>query len=209
MDLKFIILVVASSVIALTVHESAHSLAAYLLGDNTAKLLGRLSLNPIKHIDPFMSILLPVVLAMSGGPIFGGAKPVPINHNKLRFDEFGFMIVALSGPLSNLFIAFIVFGLLAVISPDTEGLVHQFMLTFVYLNLGFFIFNMLPIPPLDGSRLIYSFAPDFIKRFMSRLELYGIGIIFLMLILFGRYFNLFVSNFMQFIINIFSYIFRY
>lgn len=208
MDLNIIIIVIVSSIMALVVHEFAHSLSAYFLGDDTAKLLGRLSLNPIKHIDPFLTILLPVILAISGGPIFGGAKPVPINYNKLKFNEFGFMIVAISGPLSNLLMAFFTFGLLVVISPSQGGLIHQFMLTFVYLNLGFFIFNMLPFPPLDGSRIIYPFAPEAVKRVMASLELYGIAVIFLLLILFGNYFGIFVSNFILFILNVFSFVFR-
>lgn len=207
MDLYFIFLVIILSIFSLVIHEFAHSLAAYFLGDDTAKLLGRMTLNPIKHIDPFMTILLPVVLAMSGGPIFGGAKPVPINYNKLKFNEFGFAIVAISGPLANLLMAFLLFGISTITNSGINWL-SQILILASYINLGFFIFNMMPIPPLDGSRLIYPFAPEFIQRIMQKFEIYGIALIFIILIVFGNYFSLFISNVMQFIINMFGYIFR-
>ena len=161
--------------LSMTVHEAMHAFMGYFLGDNTAKIEGRLTLNPLKHIDPFMTILLPLTMALLGGPVFGGAKPVPFNPNRVRYGEWGAAMVALAGPLTNLFIAFLAFGigvLMGVVSNG--GLVASSFLGSVIamtvsVNLGFFVFNMLPVPPLDGSRLLYALAPETARRLMDQI----------------------------------------
>ena len=157
MNFGYIGLVLVLSVGSIILHELAHGVVAYWLGDQTAKLSGRLTLNPIKHIDPFMSILLPVLLAMAGMPIFGGAKPVPINTRNLKGGVWGFALVAIAGPLTNLILAFIFFlfghftGAFYV-----DGFGGMLCYIGMVLNMGFCLFNIIPIPPLDGSRVLYA-----------------------------------------------------
>lgn len=179
--------------VSMTIHEAMHGFMAYWLGDDTAKDEGRLTLNPIKHIDPFLTILLPVMLAIVGGPIFGGAKPVPFNPNRVRYGEWGAALVAFAGPLSNLVIAFVAFGMMAVLGYSGAsnglmlggGIVGTVLQAFVFINLGFFVFNMLPIPPLDGSRVLYALAPDFVRRGMEAIEQAGLIVIFALVLLAG------------------------
>ena len=109
-EIIYILSVIGVVLVSMTLHEAMHGFMAFYLGDDTAKLQGRLTLNPIKHIDPFLTILLPVLLALSGGPVFGGAKPVPFNPARVKYDEFGAALVALAGPLTNLVLAFVGFG---------------------------------------------------------------------------------------------------
>lgn len=183
MDFSYIATVLGVILVSMTVHEAMHGFMAYYLGDDTAKLQGRLTLNPIKHIDPFLTILLPLLLAIGGGPIFGGAKPVPFNPSRVRFGEWGSAMVALAGPLVNLVFAFVCFGLLIVLEPGVGSALGSVLQIAVLVNLGFFIFNMLPIPPLDGSRLLYALAPDGVRRGMEVIEQFGIIGIFLIVLL--------------------------
>lgn len=186
--LVYLVTVLVIILISMTLHEAMHGFAAYFLGDDTAKNHGRLTLNPIKHIDPFLTIILPVTLALLGGPVFGGAKPVPFNPARVKYDEWGGAIVAVAGPLTNFVLAFVLFGIYAVVySAYGDGFATQALLLAVQVNLGFFIFNMLPIPPLDGSRVIYALAPDFVRRGMEVIEQYGIMLIFI-LVLFANSF---------------------
>ena len=158
-DPVYIAIVLVVILFSMTLHEAMHGFVAYWLGDDTAKLQGRLTLNPIKHIDPFLTILLPLTLAALGGPIFGGAKPVPFNPARVKGEEWGAALVAVAGPLTNLVIAFVFFGSFALMgTPPESSVAGKFLLTAVYVNLGFFVFNMIPIPPLDGSRVIYALA---------------------------------------------------
>jgi Zn-dependent protease len=161
-------------------HELAHGYTAYWLGDETAKLNGRLSLNPLRHIDPYMSIVLPVLLYLMGGPIFGGAKPVPINTRNLKGREWGFALVAIAGPLMNILLAFIFFLLWFFIGHGSD-LWGGILINSMYMNMGFALFNMIPIPPLDGSRVLYALAPDFVKRFMESIEHVGIIFVYIMI----------------------------
>ena len=108
------------------IHEVMHGYASYWLGDDTAKMQGRLSLNPIKHIDPFLTILLPVALALSGGPIFGGAKPVPFNPLNIKYGEWGVALVAMAGPITNFLLAFIIFAIWVVVRPVLESCWRDF-----------------------------------------------------------------------------------
>lgn len=191
--------------ISMTVHEMMHAYVGYWLGDSTAKDEGRLSINPLAHIDPFMTILLPLLLAVTGAPIFGGAKPVPFNPHNLRWGELGSMLVALAGPFTNLLLAFLGFSLLAL--TDMNSTIQYILQLWVLVNLGFFVFNMLPIPPLDGSRLIYYLAPNSIRRFMEVIEQYGIIIIFALILLFSPYLTSFMQLGINFFLSIFTAIF--
>ena len=187
MQVLGIVIVFSVVVFSMVIHELMHGLASYWLGDDTAKLQGRLSLNPLKHIDPVMTLLVPVLLYMAGGPIFGGAKPVPINTNKIKYGDYGLALVALAGPLSNLVLAFISFGILTGLGAD-GGLLALILSLMVQVNLGFMIFNLLPIPPLDGSRIIYAIAPEFVQSVMRKIEPYGIVVVFLLISTFSTVF---------------------
>ena len=181
------ITIIAITLIAILVsvvlHEVMHGYIAKLLGDDTAKDEGRLTLNPIPHIDPMMTIALPVLLAFTGQPIFGAAKPVPVLRHRLKWDEFGMALVAIAGPLTNLLLAFIG-GLLLRWGGVDDIYWTTWWVYFVQINIGFFIFNLLPIPPLDGSRVLYAFAPEPVQSLMDRIEPFGFFIL-LGLVLFG------------------------
>lgn len=201
-----IIIVLGVILFSMTLHEVMHGFVAYWLGDDTAKLEGRLTLNPIKHIDPILTIALPLILAVIGGPIFGGAKPVPFNPARVRYEEWGAALVALAGPLTNFVIAFLFFGIFAVIgSPD--GILGQVLVTTIVVNLGFFVFNMIPIPPLDGSRVIYALAPDFVRRGMEAIEQYGIILVFAIVMLASSLIGMFMSSAIAAILELFAQIF--
>ena len=177
MDINFVQIAILLGVIliSMTLHEMTHAFVGYWLGDDTAKHEGRLTINPLAHIDPFLTIL-PIILAITGAPIFGGAKPVPFNPQNVRWGEFGAMLVGIVGPISNLLLAFIGFGILALFSSD--GILGYILQIWVLVNLGFFIFNILPIPPLDGSRLLYYLAPDSVRVFLAGVEQYGLLVVF-------------------------------
>jgi Zn-dependent protease len=186
-------MVIVVILFSMTLHEAMHGFTAFWLGDDTAEREGRLTLNPIKHIDPFLTIGLPVLLAVIGGPIFGGAKPVPFNPARLKYDEWGAALVALAGPLTNFVIAFLFFVSLTVFNLSTSTLAGQFLMIGVYVNLGFFVFNMLPIPPLDGSRVVYAIAPDFVRQGMEAIERFGIIFVFAIVLLAGSLLGVFMQ----------------
>lgn len=206
--IETIIIVIAVILLSMTLHEVMHGYIAYLLGDDTAKHQGRLTLNPIKHIDPFMTLILPVLLAIAGLPIFGGAKPVPFNPNNLRGGEWGAALVAIAGPLTNFFIAFIAFGIWVLAGQPTAGIVGQIFSLTIMVNLGFTIFNLIPIPPLDGSRVLYALAPEFVRRGMEWIERYGIFFVFAIVLLASSVIGSFMGTAITGIINFFSLIFR-
>lgn len=169
--------------VSMVLHELAHGLVAYWLGDNTAKDDGRLTLNPLKHLDPILSFLIPILMFLSGGPIFGGAKPVPVDSRNLKHGAWGMALVAVAGPLTNFLIALIGFligywcGALTVIDGSLfymNGLGGQIVVQLVAVNLGFGVFNLIPIPPLDGSRVLYALMPDEIRSFMDKIERFGL-----------------------------------
>lgn len=209
LDLTYIITVIAVILVSMTLHEAMHAFVGYWLGDDTAKSQGRLTLNPIKHIDPFLTLILPVMLAIIGGPIFGGAKPVPFNPERVRFGDWGAALVAVAGPLTNLLIAFVAFGIGVMGGFITEfGFSSQLITVFITVNLGFFIFNMLPIPPLDGSRVIYALAPEFVRRMMEAIERFGIIFIFALVLLFSQQIGIIMVTVLQFFLDVFQAIFR-
>lgn len=182
-DITYIAIVLLVILFSMTLHEAMHGFMAFWLGDDTADREGRLTLNPIKHIDPVMTIGLPIMLAIIGAPIFGGAKPVPFNPARLKYDEWGAALVALAGPLTNFVIAFLLFASYALFNVDASSLAGRFLVTGILVNLGFFVFNMIPIPPLDGSRVIYAIAPEFVRRGMETIERFGLIFIFAIVLL--------------------------
>ena len=208
-----IIIVLAVILLSMTVHEAMHAFVGYILGDNTAKEEGRLTLNPIKHIDPVMTVLLPLTMVVLHAPVFGGAKPVPFNPNRVRFGEWGAALVALAGPFTNLLIAFIAFGVGALSGIITAGgtaqstILGMLVASTVSVNLGFFVFNMLPIPPLDGSRLLYAAAPDQARVIMQRIEQYGVFLIFIIVMLFSDVIGRVIAGCMWSILHVFMTIF--
>lgn len=204
MDIPYLIFVFVVTVFSMVLHELAHGFTAYKLGDDTAKNDGRLSLNPLKHIDPFMTIIIPLVLAISGMPVFGGAKPVPVDSRKVKGGEWGFALVAFAGPFTNLVLAFIFFLLFAW--TGGTGLLGTFLSTGVMVNLGFCLFNILPIPPLDGSRILYALAPEVIKNLMRAMERYGIIIIYMLLLLCGGLFSSYMLTAANGILTAFQWI---
>jgi Zn-dependent protease len=208
LDLTYIAIVLGSILLSMTLHEAMHAFVSYWLGDDTAKRQGRLTLNPIKHIDPFLTILLPLGLALIGAPIFGGARPVPFNPDRVKWDDWGAALVALGGPLTNFVLAFIAFGVWALVGGPDSGLLAQILLTFVGVNLGFFVFNILPIPPLDGSRVLYALAPEFVRSGMRFIERYGLILVFAIVLVASVPLGRFMAGAINFFIDVFSLVFR-
>jgi Zn-dependent protease len=183
MDVLVIVFLIASIILAITAHEFMHAFTSDKLGDDTARHSGRLSLNPIAHIDPFATLLLPIVTYFLTGIPIGAAKPVPFNPYRLRYGEVGSALVAVAGPLTNLGLAvFMAIWLrLMTVPPDISLIFHMFIL----VNIGFFVFNMIPFPPLDGSRILYALAPDPLRQVMRQIETFGLmGIVFFILLLY-------------------------
>jgi Zn-dependent protease len=170
--------------LSMIIHEIAHGLVAFWLGDNTAKERGRLTLNPLKHLDPWLSIALPVLMAISGGPIMGGAKPVPIDSSRLKWGVWGMALTAIAGPVSNFILSFVAFAILAL-SGISVGFWSMILILFVQVNLGLMIFNLLPIPPLDGSRVLYALAPDGVRNLFNKIESMGLILVFILIFFAG------------------------
>lgn len=183
LSLSSIIIVIVVLLVSMTVHEAMHALVGLKLGDDTAAEQGRVSLNPLKHIDPFMTVLLPAItLFLFSAPILA-AKPVPFNPDRVKFDEFGAAMIAFAGPLSNLLLAIV--GSLVFKTFTGTALTDQFFSIFISLNVSLFVFNLIPIPPLDGSRVLYAFAPDPLRRIMAQIEPVGLFVIFGLILLGG------------------------
>lgn len=187
-----IVLMCVAFLIAIVPHEVAHGIAALKLGDPTAKQLGRITLNPIAHIDLMMTIIFPAILILSGAPfIFGGAKPVPVDPRYFKNPRKGMALVAIAGPLTNFIIATICmiaipisgFVLQLLHLPDMlTGLSMEFLYLCAAINLFLGVFNLLPIPPLDGGRIAVGFLPIKLARSWARLEPFGILIVILLLL---------------------------
>ena len=209
LNFGYIIIILVIIVTSVILHELAHGIVAYWLGDRTAKDAGRLTFNPLKHIDPYMSILVPVVLYILKAPVFGGAKPVPVNYRNLKWREWGMALVALAGPLTNFLISFIAFliGHFSGLIYGFGGEIPQFIcIEFVYVNLGFMLFNLIPIPPLDGSRILYAFSPDAFRNVLSNLERYGFIIVYALILIFGELFSSLMVNGMNGVLHFFYWI---
>lgn len=180
-----IIIVIASLLVSVAFHEAMHAFVAHKLGDTTAQEEGRLSLNPLRHIDPLMTVLLPAVFIILGLPPIFVAKPVPFDPLRVRFEEYGAALIAVAGPLSNLLLATVVALLFRLANLD--GFAAEVAIIFIQINISLFVFNMLPIPPLDGSRLLYAFAPEPIQRIMERVESMGIFVVFAVVLLLSQF----------------------
>ena len=187
-----LIVTFVSLVISISIHEMMHAYVGLKLGDTTAHEEGRVTLNPLAHIDPFLTIVLPMItLLLFGAPVLA-AKPVPFNPDRVKFDEFGAALIAAAGPFTNLALAAVGAFIAHAFIGNID--IYNALTIFVSLNVGIFIFNMIPIPPLDGSRVLYAFAPDALRNVMAQLEQYGIFIVFALVLA--------VPAFSQFIIEL-------
>jgi len=193
MDYSFFIILIPVILFSLTIHEYAHALVAYRLGDDTAKRQGRLSLNPLVHLDLLGTLLLFIVH-------FGWAKPVPVDPRNFRNPKKDMLLVALAGPVSNILTAIAaavilkaVFENFAVIPPGSGVDVAARMLVwFIYIGIVLAVFNMIPVPPLDGSRVLYGLLPDSLAYRYARFETYGIFILFAFFLFGGKFLGYFI-----------------
>ena len=193
MNYEFLIILVPVILFSLTIHEYAHALVAYRLGDDTAKRQGRLSLNPLVHLDVLGTLLLFIVH-------FGWAKPVPVDPRNFRNPKKDMLMVAIAGPISNILTAIAaavilkaVFENFAAIPPGSGVDVAVRMLVwFMYIGIVLAVFNMIPVPPLDGSRVLYGLLPDSLAYRYARFETYGIFILFAFFLFGGQFLGYFI-----------------
>jgi Zn-dependent protease len=178
LSIAHVLLLVVVVLVSLTVHEMMHALVGFKLGDDTAAEKGRITLNPLAHIDPVMTILLPIISIVAFGTPILAAKPVPFNPERVKWDEFGGALIALAGPLSNLVLAVAASLLAGTLNVVPDTIITNILLMFISVNVSLFVFNLIPIPPLDGSRVLFAFAPDPLRRVMEQLEPYGLFIVF-------------------------------
>jgi Zn-dependent protease len=195
LDFFTISIAVLTIIVAISLHEMMHAFVGLKLGDTTAHDEGRVSINPLRHIDPFMTILLPIITLISFGAPILAAKPVPFNPDRVKFDEFGAALIAAAGPLTNLVLA-VIGALLVRLFVTEPGDLFNALSIFVGINIGIFVFNLVPIPPLDGSRVLYAFAPDFLRDIMAQMEQFGIFIVFGLVLLVPG-FSQVISNLVQ------------
>ena len=183
--------VVIPLIFAIVIHEVSHGWVARYFGDQTAANLGRLTLNPIKHVDPIGTLILPTILAVTGAPIFGWAKPVPVQQNRLRDPRVHMMAVAFAGPASNLILAFLaVAGMALMINLGGGAQELDFVGRFVFDNLSNFmviniflaLFNLLPIPPFDGSHIMEGLLPRHLARAYNSSRRYGLAFLMILLL---------------------------
>ena len=182
LSLHDLVILIVSIIVSMSFHEAMHGFVAHWLGDDTAKLEGRLTLNPLKHIDLYTTVIIPVVLVLMHIPPFFVAKPVPFNPYKVRFGDYGAALVGLAGPLTNLILAALA-GLFVRFDTQLSAGTLNLVLIFFEVNVGFFVFNMIPFPPLDGSRVLYAFAPDGVRDVMQKIESLGFLTILLFMFL--------------------------
>ena len=203
-DFQTLLIYIIPLLFAITLHEAAHGWVASKLGDHTARMMGRVTLNPSKHIDPIGTIAIPLVLLLSSsGFIFGWAKPVPINFNALRNGKNGMIWVALAGPGANIFMAICwLFVMIIAINMNMALLIEMGRIG-ILVNCVLAVFNLLPIPPLDGSRVISALLPNRLAYQYNQLEQYGLYILLGLMFLGG--FNYLVRPWVELILGWFNY----
>ena len=174
MQLSSILIGFAIVIVALTIHEAAHAWTADRLGDPTARQLGRVSLNPLVHIDPIGTVLLPLIAAVTGAPLLGWAKPVPVDIRRLRHHRRDFMIIAAAGPISNVLQACVLAGLYRTFYPvEAVDLVPAILKFAVQINLSLAFFNLIPVPPLDGGNVLAGLVPESAARVLDQMRQFG------------------------------------
>ena len=191
MNIQTLLIDAVALIIGIVIHESAHALAAYLLGDKTARSRGRVSLNPLAHIDPFGTVLLPLLMLAAGGPVFAFAKPVPVYLNNLKHPKRDELLVALAGPLSNVLLALIGalighFLMSVLVLQVPMGFLYylfSFFMTFIVVNLSLAFFNVIPLPPLDGSSILVPFLKGKALQEYYRIQQYAMPILLVILYL--------------------------
>ncbi len=187
-------MVIATMVISISLHEMMHGVAARLLGDTTAEDAGRLTLNPLKHVDFMLTIVLPAVLILLHLPPIFIAKPVPFDPRSVRYGEYGAALVGLAGPATNLVLAVMGALVVRIAGIDMFTGVGQGAAIFIEINLLLCVFNLIPLPPLDGSRLLYAVAPEPLQRLMYQLETAGFAVTILLLLVLSPLISPLVSN---------------
>lgn len=191
MNIQTLLIDAVALIVGIVIHESAHALAAYVLGDKTARSRGRVSLNPLAHIDPFGTVLLPLLMLAAGGPVFAFAKPVPVYLNNLKHPKRDELLVALAGPLSNVLLALIgalighllMPALVLQLPMDFLYCLFSFFMTFIVVNLSLAFFNLIPLPPLDGSSILVPFLKGKALQEYYRIQQYAMPILLVILYL--------------------------
>jgi Zn-dependent protease len=183
LDYTSILIGFAIVIVSLTIHEAAHAWTADQLGDPTARQLGRVSLNPIVHIDPIGTILLPLISAVTGAPLLGWAKPVPVNISRLQHHRRDFMIIAAAGPISNVLQACVLAAVYRALYPiEAVDLIPAILKYAVQINLSLAFFNLIPVPPLDGGNVLAGLVPESAARVLDQLRQFGFIVLYALML---------------------------